>query len=104
MDIDWSKLGFAYRDVNCHIRYTWRNGAWDAGELVKEPYLKIHVAATALHYGQDAFEGLRSIRRKTAKSRPSAPWRMHAASTEAPSAAAWPPFPKNCSWKPSAAS
>ena len=67
MDIDWSKLGFAYMDVNCHIRYTWRNGAWDAGELVKEPYLKIHVAATALHYGQDAFEGLKVYKTKDGK-------------------------------------
>lgn len=67
MNIDWSKLGFAYMDVNCHIRYTWRNGSWDGGELVKEPYLNIHVAATALHYGQDAFEGLKVYRRKDGK-------------------------------------
>ncbi len=68
-NIDWSKLGFAYMDVNCHIRYTWRNDAWDEGVLVKEPYLNIHVAATALHYGQDAFEGLKVYRCKDGKVR-----------------------------------
>ena len=62
MSIEWSKLGFAYSDVNCHIKYVWKDGKWDGGELVKEPYLKIHVAATCLHYGQDAFEGLKVYR------------------------------------------
>ena len=61
-DIDWSKLGFAYMDTNCHIRYTWRDGKWDSGELVKEPYFNIHIAAAALHYGQAAFEGLKVFR------------------------------------------
>ena len=67
MSIDWSKLTFSYRDVNCHIRYVWRNGSWDNGTLVKEPYLNIHIAATALHYGQDAFEGLKVYRTKDGK-------------------------------------
>ncbi|MFA6815273.1 MAG: branched-chain amino acid aminotransferase [Lentisphaeria bacterium] len=62
MDMDWSKLGFGYSDVNCHIKYVWRDGKWDKGELVKEPYLNIHIAATALHYGQTAFEGMKVFR------------------------------------------
>ena len=64
MDIDWSKLGFAYMQTACHIRYTWKNGRWDGGELVKEPYINLHIAATALHYGQTAFEGLKAYRCK----------------------------------------
>ena len=64
MELDWSKLGFAYRDVNCHIRYTWRDGKWDEGVLVKEPFLSVHIAATCLHYGQDAFEGLKVFHTK----------------------------------------
>lgn len=64
MAIDWSKLGFAYMDTNCHIRYTWKNGRWDSGELVSSPYFNIHIAATALHYGQTAFEGLKVFRTK----------------------------------------
>ncbi len=61
MKIDWSSLGFQYMDTNCHIRYVWRDGAWGAGELVREPYLRLHIAATALHYGQAAFEGLKAF-------------------------------------------
>ena len=60
-DIDWSSLGFNYMDTNCHIRYVWRNGTWSSGELVEAPYLRVHIAATALHYGQAAFEGLKAF-------------------------------------------
>jgi branched-chain amino acid aminotransferase len=60
-EIDWSNLGFSYRDTNCHARYTWRNGEWDAGQLVDTPELTMHIAATALHYGQAAFEGLKAF-------------------------------------------
>ena len=66
-NIDWANLGFAYMDTNCHIRYVWKNGSWSTGELVKSPYLPIHIAATALHYGQSAFEGLKAFRRKDGK-------------------------------------
>jgi hypothetical protein len=32
-NIDWKSLGFAYMDTNCHVRYVWKDGKWDAGEL-----------------------------------------------------------------------
>jgi branched-chain amino acid aminotransferase len=60
-NIDWSSLGFAYIDTHCHIRYEWRDGKWDGGELVREPYLNMHIAASCLHYGQEAFEGLKAF-------------------------------------------
>ncbi len=63
-DIDWKNLGFKYMDTNCHIEYVWRDGKWSAGELVKEPFLKMHIAATCLHYGQEAFEGMKAFRCK----------------------------------------
>ena len=62
--IDWKSLGFKYLDTHCHIRYEWRDGAWDAGALVEEPYLHLHIAASCLHYGQAAFEGLKAFRCK----------------------------------------
>ncbi len=68
-EIDWKNLGFGYMDTNCHIQYVWKNGAWDGGELVKEPYLKMHIAAACLHYGQEAFEGLKAFRCKDGKIR-----------------------------------
>jgi branched-chain amino acid aminotransferase len=63
-NIDWKNLGFSYLPVNSHVQYTWRDGVWDSGTLVAEPYLKLHIAATALHYGQAAFEGLKAFRQK----------------------------------------
>jgi len=68
-NIDWKTLGFKYMDTRCHIRYVWRDGAWDAGELVESPFLQMHIAATCLHYGQAAFEGLKVFRCKDGKVR-----------------------------------
>jgi len=68
-NIDWKSLGFKYMDTRCHIRYVWRDGAWDKGELVTEPYLKMHIAASCLHYGQEAFEGMKAFRCKDGKVR-----------------------------------
>ncbi len=58
-DIAWDSLNFSYLDTACHIRHVWRDGSWSAGELHEEPYVQLHVAATALHYGQACFEGLK---------------------------------------------
>ena len=67
--IDWKSLGFKYVDTRCHVRHVWRDGAWDEGELVESPYLNIHIAATCMHYGQAAFEGLKVFRCKDGKVR-----------------------------------
>ena len=48
-NIEWSKLGFGFSDVNCHIRYTWKDGAWSAPEFVKDPYITLHIGASCLH-------------------------------------------------------
>lgn len=60
-DLDWANLGFSYRETNCHVRYLWQDGEWNPGELVESPEMTIHIAATALHYGQSAFEGLKAF-------------------------------------------
>lgn len=62
MNIDWQQLGFSYLDTHCHIRCTWQDGVWSDPVLVEDPYLKLHLAATALHYGQSVFEGLKAFR------------------------------------------
>jgi branched-chain amino acid aminotransferase len=69
MTIDWNNLGFEYMDTSCHIRYTWRDGSWNNGELVESPYLNLHIASTSLHYGQACFEGLKAFRGKDGKVR-----------------------------------
>ena len=66
-DIDWAKLGFGFSDVNCHVRCTWKDGAWGPFELVKEPYFNMHIGASCLHYGQECFEGIKAFRQKSGK-------------------------------------
>lgn len=68
-NIDWNTLGFKYLDTRCHVRYVWRDGVWDKGELSESPYMPIHIAAACLHYGQAAFEGLKAFRCKDGKLR-----------------------------------
>ena len=38
-----------------------KDGSWGPPELCEDPYMKVHVGATALHYGQSAFEGLKAF-------------------------------------------
>jgi branched-chain amino acid aminotransferase len=62
MKIDWNNLGFEYMDTKCHVKYTWKNGSWNNGEVVSSPYLNLHIGATCMHYGQACFEGLKAFR------------------------------------------
>ena len=63
-DIDWASLGFSYMPVKTHIRASYRNGAWGKGELLTDHTINMSIAATCLHYGQAAFEGLKAFRCK----------------------------------------
>ncbi len=67
--IDWGKLPFGYLKTDVNIRCTFNNGEW--GELVESnsEYFPIHIAATGLHYGQEAFEGMKAYRGKDGKVR-----------------------------------
>ncbi|KAJ3091471.1 hypothetical protein HK102_000417 [Quaeritorhiza haematococci] len=69
-DIDWANLGFDYVQTKSHIRYTWtEETGWDEGYLVTDDVVSLHIAATVLHYGQSAFEGLKAFRMKDGKVR-----------------------------------
>ncbi|MCK4342061.1 MAG: branched-chain amino acid aminotransferase [Phycisphaerae bacterium] len=63
-DLDWENLDFGYHKTDFNIRFTWRNGAWDEGELTASEILPLHMAATCLHYGQECFEGLKAFHTK----------------------------------------
>ena len=45
-----------------NVRCYYRNGAWGEIEVCSEETIPIHMAATCLHYGQEAFEGLKAYR------------------------------------------
>lgn len=67
VNIDWSTLGFNY--IKTDLRYVsrWKDGKWDEGTLTEDNKLSISEASTALHYGQQCFEGLKAYRRKDGK-------------------------------------
>lgn len=60
-DLDWESIGFSFREVRSFVRYQYRDGAWDEGIELTEPYVPVHIGATALHYGQSLFEGLKAF-------------------------------------------
>lgn len=63
-DLDWSKLPFAYVKTNYNVRCTYKNGKWGEIEVSDSEHINIHMAATVLHYGQAAFEGMKAYRGK----------------------------------------
>src|SRR5660397_87257 len=68
-NIDWKNLGFGYRDADYNVRCYYRNGKWGELETSSSNTINIHIAATALHYGQEAFEGLKAFKGKDGKIR-----------------------------------
>lgn len=60
VNLDWSNLKFGYIPTNYNVRCYYRNGKWGEIEVSSETTLNIHMAATCLHYGQEAFEGLKA--------------------------------------------
>ncbi len=69
MDIDWSNLGFGYIKTDFNIRCTYKDGKWGELEIHDTEFMSIHISATALHYGQEAFEGLKAFKGKDGKIR-----------------------------------
>lgn len=61
-DIDWKSLTFGYLRTDYNVRCYYRDGKWGEVEVCSDEYLKLHMAATCLHYGQEAFEGLKAYR------------------------------------------
>ncbi|MDD7448455.1 MAG: branched-chain amino acid aminotransferase [Prevotellaceae bacterium] len=67
--IDWANLTFGYMRTDYNVRCYYRDGKWGALELHSEENINIHMAATCLHYGQEAFEGLKAFRGKDGRVR-----------------------------------
>jgi branched-chain amino acid aminotransferase len=61
-NIDWKNLSFGYVKTNYNIRCYYRDGKWGELEISSSESLDVHIAATGLHYGQEAFEGLKAFR------------------------------------------
>jgi len=62
--LNWKNLGFSYIKTDYRFIAHWKDGKWDNGELTTDSTLHIHEGSTALHYGQQCFEGLKAYRCK----------------------------------------
>ena len=61
--IDWENLGFNIMETNSFLKFIWRDGNWDDGELVRNTQnINISLYASPFHYGQACFEGLKAFR------------------------------------------
>ena len=61
-NLDWGSLSFGYMKTDYNVRCYYRDGKWGEIEVCSDEYLNLHMAATCLHYGQEAFEGLKAYR------------------------------------------
>lgn len=66
LDKAWEDLGFEFSPTNSYVSMTYKensdgSGSWSTPELVNEPYIRLHIGATSLHYGQTCFEGLKAF-------------------------------------------
>ena len=90
-DLEWGKLPFGYVPTNYNVRCYYRDGKWGEIETSSSEFLSIHIAATCLHYGQEAFEGLKAFRCPDGKVRMFRP-------DEAVRHVTPPPLPANTEW------
>jgi branched-chain amino acid aminotransferase len=67
--LDWECLPFGYIKTDFNIRCVYKNEKWGNLEISNSEYIDIHIAATGLHYGQEAFEGLKAYMGKDGKIR-----------------------------------
>ncbi len=68
-NLDWSKLSFGYSKADYNVRCYYKDGKWGELEVTDSEMLNIHMASTCLHYGQEAFEGMKAFRGKDGKIR-----------------------------------
>ena len=64
MNLDWKNIGFGYNRTEYNLRSYYKDGKWGELEVSSSEYINMHMAATCLHYGQEAFEGLKAYMSK----------------------------------------
>jgi branched-chain amino acid aminotransferase len=68
-NLNWECLPFGYIKTDFNVRCVYKDGKWGELEVSSSEYIDIHIAATGLHYGQEAFEGLKAYMGKDGKIR-----------------------------------
>jgi branched-chain amino acid aminotransferase len=68
-NLDWKSLPFGYVKTDYNVRCYYRDGKWGELEISSSEIINLHMAATSLHYGQEAFEGLKAFMGRDGKVR-----------------------------------
>ena len=69
LNLEWGSLPFGYMKTDYNVRCYYRDGKWRELEISSSEHLNVHIAATALHYGQQSFEGMKAFTGKDGKIR-----------------------------------
>lgn len=64
VNLDWGNLGFSYMKLPYRYLAYYKNGQWEKGELTEDATLHMSESSPCLHYGQQAFEGMKAFRTK----------------------------------------
>ncbi len=59
-NIDWANLGFGYMKTDKRFVSTFKDGAWDTGQLSEDDMITMSECAGVLQYAQTIFEGLKA--------------------------------------------
>jgi branched-chain amino acid aminotransferase len=69
LNLEWGSLPFGYVKTDYNIRSYYRDGKWGELEVTSSEHIMLHMASISIHYGQQAFEGLKAFRGKDGKIR-----------------------------------
>ena len=58
--MDYSSLGFKYHPTDSYYVRYFKNAKWEQGQLTHDRFLSISMFSQVIHYGQEAFEGLKA--------------------------------------------
>lgn len=67
--LDWANLSFGYIKTDYNVRSYYKDGKWSNPQETTSEEITLHMASTCLHYGQEAFEGLKAFKGKDGKTR-----------------------------------
>ena len=62
VNVDWSKLGFAYQPITQRYVANYKDGKWGKGGLSDDPNVTMNECAGILQYCQEVFEGLKAYK------------------------------------------
>lgn len=64
VDFDWKNLPFGYVKTDYNVQCHYKNGQWGRLVTTSSDKIDLHIATSSLHYGQQAFEGMKAFRGK----------------------------------------